>query len=176
MTVTVFDFFYNLLKRPKQTPPVESPAVEPEATSLPVDPEWPWVHFSPEELACKHCGALPDELDVEFLDKLELLRASVGKPLRVNSGHRCRAHNLAVGGAAYSQHKNLAVDVALAGHDELALFDAAKQLGFLGIGLGGTFIHLDMRRKIDGHQPKRELTIWYYNKKGKEKWQELLNS
>jgi hypothetical protein len=33
-----------------------------------------------------------------------------------------------------------------------------------------------MRRKIDGHQPSRKLTIWYYSKKGKERWTRLLQS
>lgn len=140
--------------------------------------EWKarWPHFSPQELACSHCGELPEDLDVEFLDKLENLRVQVGKPLKVNSGHRCRVHNLSVGGAAYSQHKALAVDLALAGHDPLQLYKTSLALGFLGVGLGDSFIHLDMRRKVDGVQPKRVLTIWYYSKKGKEKWQALLNS
>lgn len=135
-----------------------------------------WPHFKPSELACKHCGDLPDELDTDLLDNLERLRVLVGKPLRINSGHRCRIHNLAVGGAAYSQHKSLAVDVSLTGHDPLTLFDMAKSLGFLGIGLGDSFIHLDMRRKIDGHQPRRKLTVWFYSKLGKKKWQDLLKS
>lgn len=135
-----------------------------------------WPHFKPSELACRHCGMLPETLDEELLDKLELLRALIGKPLKVNSGHRCRAHNLAVGGAAYSQHKNLAVDLSLVGHDPRALYNASIALGFLGIGLGDSFIHLDMRRKIDGHQPSRKLTIWYYSVGGKRKWQELLRN
>jgi zinc D-Ala-D-Ala carboxypeptidase len=135
---------------------------------------WRWPHFLPKELSCRHCGALPDPLDVELLDRLEALRSIIGKPLRVNSGHRCRQHNLIVGGAAYSQHKKLAVDVSLHGLDPLKLYTAAVALGFLGIGLGDSFIHLDMRRKIDGHQPPRKLTVWYYSPSGKKKWQQLL--
>jgi hypothetical protein len=135
-----------------------------------------WPHFKPEELACKCCGELPTTLDVELLDKLELLRAALGKALRVNSAHRCRKHNLSVGGAAYSQHKNLAVDLSLTGHDLLAIYELSVKLGFLGIGLGSTFIHLDMRRKIDGKQPSRKLTVWYYSKEGKKKWTQLLQS
>lgn len=131
-----------------------------------------WPNFSPEELACKHCGALPDPLDTEFLDKLQSMRSLLG-PLRVNSGHRCRTHNLAVGGAAYSQHKALAVDIHLPKDRELDFYNTALQLGFLGIGLGSSFIHLDMRRKIDGHQPPRKLTIFYYPGT-KAKWDKIL--
>ncbi len=137
--------------------------------------EWRWPHFKPEELACRHCGELPEDIDVELMDRLEALRAIVGKPLRVNSGYRCRAHNVLVGGAPYSQHKKLAVDLALGTHHPLSLYKSAIDLGFLGIGLGGTFIHLDMRNKIDGYQPPKQLTIWYYNTKGKELWQTYLH-
>lgn len=138
--------------------------------------EWAhrWPHFSPAELACSHCGELPSDLDVELLDKLEILRKLQDQPLKVNSGHRCREHNLYVGGAAYSQHKALAVDLALSGHDPLQLYKNAISLGFLGIGLGDSFIHLDLRRRIDGYQPPRVLTVWYYSKSGKAKWEKLL--
>jgi len=139
-----------------------------------VDDSWSWPHFKPHEIACHHCGMLPDELDIDLLDRLELLRKLVQSPLHVNSGHRCREHNLAVGGAPYSQHKNLAVDLSLKGHDPLTLYNASVQLGFLGIGLGDTFIHLDMRNRVDGYQPPKKLTVWYYSKKGKEKWQSIL--
>ena len=134
-----------------------------------------WPHFKPQEFACKCCGDLPPELDVELLDNLELLRALLKQPLRINSGHRCRKHNLVVKGSAYSQHKNLAVDVSLHGIDPLTIYTAAVQLGFLGIGLGDSFIHLDMRRKIDGYQPPKQLTIWYYSEAGKKKWREILD-
>lgn len=136
--------------------------------------DWRWPHFKPSELACRCCGNLPDELDEVLLDNLEIYRVLVGKPLRINSGHRCRKHNLKVGGAAYSQHKRLAVDISLYGHDPLNLYKLALEVGFLGIGLGETFIHLDMRNEIDGYQPPKKLTIWFYNKKGKEKWMNLL--
>ena len=133
-----------------------------------------WPHFHPAELACKHCGELPEVLDTELLDRLEILRKVIDRPLRINSGHRCRQHNLLVGGAAYSQHKSLAVDLSLTGHDPLNLFSHARNLGFLGIGLGDSFIHLDMRREVDGHQPARKLTVWFYSSSGKKKWQEIL--
>src|SRR5690349_22553454 len=93
--------------------------------------DWRWPHFKPQELACHHCGELPDTLDTELLDRLELMRTAYGRALRINSGHRCRAHNLAVGGAAYSQHKNLAVDINLYGHSPIELYNLAREFGFL---------------------------------------------
>lgn len=44
---------------------------------------------------------------------LDPLREAYGQPIRVNSGYRCAKHNLAVGGAANSQHlRGEAADIA----------------------------------------------------------------
>ena len=118
--------------------------------------QWRWPHFSPRELACR-CGGRYCEReywhDQEFLDALEALRTRIGRPLIVNSGHRCERWNEKVGGAKQSQHLKLAVDISLSGHDRHGLLCHAEALGFTGIGLGGNFIHLDRRT-----QPAR----WYY--------------
>ena len=125
---------------------------------------WRWPNFTPRELACR-CGgrfcAGAYWHDPDFLDALEALRAAIGRPLVVNSGHRCEGWNAAVGGAAQSMHLTIAVDLALAGHDRFALLNAAERLGFTGVGFGKSFIHLD-RRAV----PAR----WYYT--GSERsWQ-----
>lgn len=133
-----------------------------------------WPHFSPTEISCRHCNEIPQELDLEFLDALETLRVRLAKPLHVNSGHRCRIHNQLVGGAPYSQHKAFAVDLSLTGHNPLDMYTAALSVGFLGVGLGESFLHLDMRREIDGYQPARKLTVWYYSKAGERKWKTIL--
>lgn len=117
---------------------------------------WRWPHFSIPELACR-CGGrfCAGEYwhDPDFLDALEALRARAGRALIVTSGHRCALWNAAVGGAPASQHKRLAVDIALAGHDRHALLEAAVSLGFTGLGLARTFLHLDRRAR-----PAR----WFY--------------
>lgn len=109
---------------------------------------WRWPHFTPKELACR-CGGRGCRgaywHDAEFLDALEALRAEVARPLRINSGHRCAIWNEAVGGAPRSQHRRLAVDIALKGHDRERLIAAAEKFGFTGIGIGPTFLHLDRR-------------------------------
>ena len=137
--------------------------------------DWRWPHFSPAELACRCCGELPEEIDAALLDRLEALRTLMQKPLRINSGHRCRARNLVVKGAAYSQHKSFAVDVSLINLDPETLLKNSIALGFLGIGLGPTFLHLDMRNEIDGYQPPKQLTVWHYPR-GKEKWESILKT
>lgn len=117
---------------------------------------WRWPHFSPRELACKcgvHCQGeyVHDE---DFLDGLERLRDVAG-PLRISSGRRCALHNAAVGGAPLSQHKlAIAGDIALAGHDPIALARLAVAAGFTGLGFGRSFLHVDRRAKRAGfHYP-----------------------
>jgi hypothetical protein len=138
----------------------ESPSAAHEALSG----RWLWPHFSISELAC-HCGGrfCHGEYWHEpvFLDALEAVRAAVGRALVITSGHRCAQWNAAVGGAPLSQHKTLAVDIGLAGHDRHALREAAVREGFTGQGLARTFLHLDRRRYP---------AIWYYGR-SKEAWQ-----
>ena len=104
----------------------------------------------PRELAC-HCGGrfCRGEYwhDPDFLDALEALRATIGQPLVINSGHRCALWNTHVGGAAHSMHRTIAVDIRLAGQDRFALLKQAEVTGFTGFGLGQNFLHLDRRAK-----------------------------
>ena len=108
--------------------------------------EWPWPHFSAQEMACRGTGQLV--VSVDLMDKLEALRKRLGgHPLLVTSGYRSKEHNVAVGGAANSQHLyGMAVDIALANMDGAEIEGHAKMLGFTGIGRypGKGFIHLDL--------------------------------
>lgn len=124
---------------------------------------WRWPHFSPRELACRcggHFCAGEYWHDEGFLDALEALRADIGKPLVVNSGHRCDQWNLSVGWAENSRHRTIAVDIALAGHDRFRLLAAAERHGFTGIGLARTFIHLDRRLVPPRWFYKRRASVW----------------
>lgn len=45
-----------------------------------------------------------------------------------------------MGGVEHSMHKQIAVDIALDGHDRFALLAVADSLGFTGIGLCRNFL------------------------------------
>jgi len=110
--------------------------------------EWRWPHFRIEELACKCDGRFCAGSywhAPTILDRLEILRGKVGKPLVITSGHRCAQWNALIGGAPQSRHKTLAVDLALRGHDRHALLRDAHAAGFAGFGLGRSFLHVDCR-------------------------------
>ena len=120
---------------------------------------WNWPHFKPAEMACHGSGELG--IIPEFMDRLERLRASYGKPMPITSGYRSEAHNRAVGGAPNSLHlKGRAVDISVRGRDALELIVLAHGLGFSGIGVnqkgGGRFIHID-----DSDGPNRP-ALWSY--------------
>lgn len=121
-----------------------------------LDARWRWPHFSVAELGCqcggRFCGGEYWHAPV-FLDALERVRAEMGAPLVIASGHRCPGWNAAAGGAPLSQHKTIAADIRLAGHDRFALLDAAYRAGFTGFGLARSFLHIDRRAR-----PAR----WFY--------------
>lgn len=113
--------------------------------NLPHEWPWPWPHFAPKEIACKHCGEM--FYDIESMAALERLRTAWGKPIIINSGHRCAAHNKASNGVADSMHLRVAFDCACPAKDQAAFVKAARAAGFRGIGRYATFVHIDMGEK-----------------------------
>ena len=112
-------------------------------------PKGPRQHFAWSEIDC-HCNSSKcgsTLVSSRLLNNLELLRAKVATPLRLNCVYRCPEHNKAVGGAWHSQHPlGTAADVAYpAGIPKVEFLAAAKKLDFQGIGIYSTFLHLDMR-------------------------------
>lgn len=112
------------------------------------------MYFSIKELECKCCNKAV--LNPELLPKLEKLREMYGNPIKITSGYRCSKHNKEVGGVSNSRHlMGQAVDIPVAGKEARKLVELAILLGFGGIGIAKTFVHLDVR-------PLDEATIWSY--------------
>lgn len=64
-------------------------------------------YFKREEFACKcgqYCDGFPVEVDLGMVAVMDKIREEVGKPIRINSGIRCKRHNSNVGGVANSRH------------------------------------------------------------------------
>lgn len=104
-------------------------------------------HFTDAELSCKcGCGMLPKQ---DFMDKVELLRLSVGFPLPVTSAARCPDHNSKVSGTGRTgpHVTGRAIDFGVDGGRAWSLLSVAMAMGFTGIGVqqkgGGRFIHID---------------------------------
>lgn len=102
------------------------------------------AHFSDREVRCPHCNR--NNVDPSLLDALEDLRASIGRPIVLDSAYRCEAHNRRVRGAKRSQHiYGRAADLVT--HVTLAEVLAVRR--FSGIGTKGNLArHVDVRHVV----------------------------
>ena len=121
-----------------------------------------YPNFTKKEFDCKATGE--NEMQPEFMEKLQTLRALYGKPMRITSGFRSTRHPNEVNKLNPGAHtKGLACDIAVQGADALVLIKLALEVGFTGIGVNqkGTsrFIHLDT---IKGDPAFPRPTIWSY--------------
>lgn len=116
---------------------------------------WPWKNFTPEEVSCRCCGELwtdsTDKIPAFFknaMDKLQELRHRWGKPITINSGHRCIKHNAKVGGASKSQHLIIAFDCVCPREEQPEFCELALEVGFHVARPypDNGFVHLDMGR------------------------------
>jgi zinc D-Ala-D-Ala carboxypeptidase len=98
------------------------------------------------------------KMDLTFVKKLDDLRKRCDFPFTIHSGFRTAAHNAQVGGVGDSAHeKGLAADIAIAdGRQRYIFVVQALAIGFDRIGIGKTFVHLD----IDGTLAPQ--VIWDY--------------
>lgn len=128
-----------------------------------VEPDWDdFPNFSRSEMACQHCGRA--EMDEDTMWKLQELRDSFGKPMRVSSAYRCPQHPIEAGKSKPGAHASgRAVDILVQGSDAYALIMLAMRQGWQGIGVqqkgDGRFIHLDDLTSKEGW-PRP--TVWSY--------------
>ena len=124
-------------------------------------------HFGMKEFACqcKNEDCLEQSLSLSLINKLELLRTIVNKPIRVNSGYRCHKHQLAL--AAGGKETAVGISTHELGHaadiscPELIIQDLTPFVDkfFDSYGVAWNFIHCDLRPKR-ANGSKR---IWYYS-------------
>lgn len=92
---------------------------------------------------------------------LQPLRDAWVKPLKVNSGYRCKALNAAVGGVPTSQHvKGEAADIAAGDPMKLARLAVKLGLPFDQMILYPTFVHFSHR--LNGEQRGQIFYNWRY--------------
>jgi|688.fasta_scaffold118228_3 zinc D-Ala-D-Ala carboxypeptidase len=123
-----------------------------------------WPNISPKELACKGTGEF--YFDPRFNDALQAFRNYLGKPITITSGHRSVKHNRAVGGVSNSQHLKIAADIGIGSFSRADLLRAAVLSGFRGLGLGGSFLHIDQRPNP---------VMWIYQQRGGSTLREWAN-
>lgn len=94
----------------------------------------------------------------ELISMLDVARKKYGKSLVINSGYRTIEHNAEVGGKPDSSHlKGLAVDISCTkSTDRFKLEGILREVGFSRIGIGSTFIHVDIDKE------KTQKVLWTY--------------
>lgn len=106
-------------------------------------------NFLVKEFACKD-GSDKILVDTELVALLQKIREHFGKPITINSAYRNATYNKKVGGVSNSQHvKGTAADIVVSGvvPEEVAKYAEYIMPDKGGIGLYGSFVHVDVRAK-----------------------------
>lgn len=104
-----------------------------------------YKHFTIEEFACKETGK--NEMKEEFILKLDNLRHLCDFPFAITSGYRDPSHSAEAHKTKGGTHtQGIAADIRCvdAGQRHKIIKEAMK-LGFTGIGVAKTFVHVDTR-------------------------------
>lgn len=109
-------------------------------------------YFELSEFNCKHCGE--NEMDKNFLERLDNAREIAGVPFPINSGYRCPIHNANVGSTSKNHPSGKAADIkAIDSQTRMKIIRGLVLAGFKRIGVAKTFIHADT---MDGE------ACWFY--------------
>ena len=112
-------------------------------------------YFTIDEFKCSHTGLV--FMDDFFLLLLDELRAACGFPFVITSGYRSPTHPVEARKSTPGTHaKGIAADIAYSNGEQLyAIISNAMRLGFTGVGIANTFVHVDVRDTTP--------VVWTYN-------------
>jgi len=100
---------------------------------------------------------IEENMDANFLNKLDKARSIAGLPFKINSAYRSPDHPLSIKNPTSSHIKGLAVDISVKdSRTRFIIVDALIKAGFNRIGIADTFIHVDF--DLD----KSNKVIWTY--------------
>jgi|TARA_B110000285_G_scaffold217001_1_gene264873 zinc D-Ala-D-Ala carboxypeptidase len=102
-------------------------------------------YFNLDEFACQETG--DNAISEDFVHELDKLRAACGFPFRVTSGYRSKDHSIEVRKQTPGTHaQGIAADIAVqGGAQRMLLVQKALEMGFTGVGVASTFVHVDIR-------------------------------
>ena len=102
-------------------------------------------YFTREEFDCQETGE--NEMKDEFIHSLDLLRHECGFSFRVTSGYRSPSHSIEAKKAKPGTHaEGIAADIGVKnGSERYIIVKHAMAMGFNGIGIHKSFVHVDTR-------------------------------
>ena len=93
----------------------------------------------------KHFNNIEQNMNVDFLAKLDEAREYANIPFIINSAYRSPTHPLSIKNPTSSHIKGLAVDISVKDSVTRDLtLRALRAVGFTRIGIASTFIHVDL--------------------------------
>ena len=112
-------------------------------------------YFKREEFDCSVSGT--NNMEMDFLQKLDKLRGACGFPFEVTSGYRHPTlHPIERKKDIPGTHaQGIAADIKITSSAQrYSIIKGALEHGFTGLGVAGDFIHLDTRGSVP--------VIWTY--------------
>lgn len=111
-------------------------------------------NFAAVEVSCSCCGE--HGIRKGALNRLQHIRETLGRPLRINSAYRCSDHPAEAKKAKPGQHHlGVAFDIACSnGAGRMEIVKAALDVGATGIGIHSSFVHVDFRESTE--------VLWLY--------------
>ena len=104
-----------------------------------------YKYFKVEDFACSETGE--NEIQDGFVKRLDELREACGFPFIVTSGYRSPNHPIEAKKSSPGAHaQGIAADIAVnGGAQRRKVVHSAIILGFKGIGVAKSFVHVDTR-------------------------------
>lgn len=106
-------------------------------------------HFTLDEFDCRETGE--NQMSNNFLIMIDRLREECGFPFVITSGFRSKQHSAERNKPNGGYHtKGVAADVSVSNSQQrYKIVEKAIELGFKGIGVANTFVHVDLRNTND---------------------------
>jgi len=103
-------------------------------------------YFKLSDFDCQETGE--NEMSVEFIHKLDSLRAACGFPFNITSGYRSPNHSIEKAKKTIGTHaQGIAADIYISGGQQrMQLVARALEMGFTGVGVAKGFVHVDTRK------------------------------